>query len=103
MTYAYNDAFLAKFCTSDREGRATADVATLGAFPAAWTERLVICRTYILACLEHQADADDLFSTKIKTYRSEWDRIMPLAKAAQDTAEDEVTGVGVFSIPLERA
>ena len=103
MTYAYNDAFLAKFCTSDRESRATDDVATTGTFPAAWTERLVICRTYILACLEHQADAEDLFSVKLKTYRGEWDRILPLAQAAQDEADDVVSGGGVFSIPLERA
>lgn len=108
MTYAYNDAFLAKFCTADREGRAAADVATTGTFPAAWTERLVICRTYILACLEHQADAEDLFSVKLKTYRGEWDRLLPLAAAAQADAEEEAgTGTGgrggVFSIPLERA
>lgn len=103
MTYAYNDAFLAKFCTSDREGRATADVATVGTFPAAWTERLVICRTYILACLEHQADSEDLFSVKLKTYRGEWDRLLPLASAAAADEDDSTPRGGVFSIPLERA
>jgi hypothetical protein len=100
---AFNDAYLAKFCTSDRQVRATADVATVGTFPAAWEQRLVVCRTYILACQEHQAEADDLFSVKLKTYRGEWDRILPLAQAAQNDEDDVVNSGGVFSIPLERA
>jgi hypothetical protein len=100
---AFNDAFLAKFCTSDRQVRAAEDVATIGTFPAAWEKRLVVLRTYILACIEHQADAEDLFNTKLKTYRGEWDRTLPLAQSAQNADDDVVDSGGVFSIPLERA
>ena len=71
--YTYPDAYLAKFCTDARETRAIADV-TLRAtsanvtFSADWTQRLVIVQCYILACLENQADAEDLFTAKLKNF-----------------------------------
>jgi len=103
MTYPYNDAYLAKFCTLDRETRAAADVAIMGTFSAEWTERLVVARTYVIACQENQASPDDLFTAKLKTYRSEFDKLLPLAQAAADEAAGTQSGGGVFSIPLERA
>lgn len=103
MTYPYHDAYLAKFATTDREGRATQHVATLGTFTDAWTQTLVVLHVYVLACLEHQADAEDLFTAKLKTYRAEFDRALILAKAdAAEDAGDIATG-GVWSIPMERA
>lgn len=99
----FADAFLAKYATTDRQTRAAADVALLGTFPAAWDERLLILRTYILACMENQAETEDLFSAKLKTYRAEFDKALPQAQAAQDAEDETVTGRGIFSIPLERA
>mgnify|MGYP000502886767 CR=1 FL=1 len=44
-TYTYHDAYLVKFCTTEREGRAADDVAVLAGsatLSAEWTERLVV-------------------------------------------------------------
>lgn len=108
-TYTYPDAYLARFCTEDRETRALADVALWAAntpdaaFDAAWTERLVILQTYILSCLENQADTEDLFTAKLKSYRQQLDVELPRALAAAAEAGDVVGGFGLFSIPLERS
>ena len=103
LTYTYPDAYLSRFCTEAVETRALADVALLGTFPAAWTERLAIVQAYIIACLENQADAEDLFSAKLKNYRSQLDTLLPQAKAAEAAANSTTTGISLFSIPLERA
>ena len=110
ITYTYPDAYLAKFCTEEREARATADVelraTTAGyTFSAAWLERLVIVQCYILACLENQADAEDLFTAKLKSYRAQFDVLLPQALQAAATAAETTApaGFGLFSIPLERA
>lgn len=108
LIYAYPDAYLAKFATDEREARAVADVAlraTTGrfTFSAAWTERLVITQCYVLACLENQADADDLFTAKLKSYRSQFDALLPQAIAAAAATAGTVGGFGLFSVPLERA
>lgn len=102
-TYTYPDAYLARFCTEDVETRALADVALLGTFPAAWTERLAIVQAYIIACLENQADAEDLFTAKLKSYRQQFEVLVPQAKAAEAAAAGTTTGLSLFSIPLERA
>ena len=64
-------------------------------------------RTYILVCLENQADPDDLFTAKLKSYRSEMQvsATSAQAQAAADAADADgtVNGFGMFSIPLERA
>ena len=106
-TYEYADAYLAKFCTETLEERAIADVAVMGTFNAHWTERLVVLRTYILACLENQGDAEDLFTAKLKSYRTEMTAAASsaFAQAAEDeaAANNTANGFGLFSIPLERA
>jgi hypothetical protein len=99
-TLTYRDAYLAKFCNDDREERAFAEVDTFGSFTDAWRERLALVRCYIIACLENQADTDDLFSAKLKNYRTEWDALLPQAQAAGDG--ETSSGFAVFSIPLER-
>jgi hypothetical protein len=107
-TYTYPDAYLARFCTEDRETRAIAQVELLaattpdGEFAAGWTERLVILQTYIIAALENQADAEDLFTAKLKSYRQQLDVELPQALAAAAAASDVIGGFGLFSIPLER-
>lgn len=46
---------------------------------------------------------DDLFATKLATYRKEFSETLLLAQAAQD-ALTSASGLGTFaSIPLERA
>ena len=101
--YTYPDAYLSRFCVQAVETRAIADVALLGTFPAAWTARLVILQAYIISCLENQADAEDLFTAKLKNYRAEMATALPQAKAAEATAAGTTSGITLFSIPLERA
>jgi hypothetical protein len=103
LAYTYPDAYLSRFCTEDVETRALAAVALLGTFPVSWLERLVIVQSYIIACLENQADAEDLFTAKLKSYRAQMDTLLPQAKAAEAAAGDTTTGISLFSIPLERA
>ena len=106
-TYDYTDAYLSKFCTEALEERAIGDIAVMGTFNSFWTERLITLRTYILACLENQADAEDLFTAKLKSYRAEMEQATTRAQAqaAADAAAAAGTqnSFGIFSIPLERA
>lgn len=104
--YTYPDAYLAKFCIAEREERAIADIAVMAGtatLSSEWTERLVITQTYILACQENQADPEDLFTAKLKTYRSQLNALLPQALRAAADVAGEVSSVGFFSIPLERA
>ncbi len=98
---AYPDAYLAKFCTLDREDRAYAYIDTLGTFDTDWRDKLTTIRTYILACMESQASPDDLFSAKLKTYSAEFASLLVQAKAAAASTAGE--SFAVYSIPLERA
>lgn len=109
-TYVYPDAYLAQFCTDEREARAIEDVAVYAAqlpdgqtFSADWTERLTIAQCYILACMENQADSEDLFTAKLKTYRKQFDVVLQQAISDASATAGAVGGFGLFSIPLERA
>lgn len=83
----YNDAYLAKLCTEERENRAFADVDEIGVFKKKWRTKLAVLRCYIIVCLECQAQPDDLFSAKLKHYRMEFDATLAQAKAdAQDSS-----------------
>lgn len=99
--YSYPDAYLCKFATADREQRALEQVALWGAFSDAWKERLCILQVYILACLENQADSDDLFSAKLRSYRDQLAADLPQALSA--AAGASAAPVGLMSVPLERA
>lgn len=101
LVYIYPDAYLVRFCTEEREARAIEAVAIDGTFTVAWTERLVILQTYILACLENQADAEDLFTAKLKSYREQYSIELLKAKAANEATTS--TGFSLWSIPMERA
>lgn len=101
-TLTYPDAYLAKFCDTDRETRAFADVDNLGTFATEWRNRLTVLRCYILSCLENQADPEDLFSAKLKTYRQEFDATLAQARTATAAADGDILPA-IFSIPLERA
>lgn len=106
MKYAYADAYLARLVTTEREDRATADVAALGTLPAAWVERLIPLRTYVLTCMECQQAPDDLFSAKLPAYRKEFEASLASARLAQDLVNASAGRVGsgsTFTVPLYRA
>jgi len=97
-TYAYFDPYLLPLVTAEREARALADVVAQRAdFPAAWLERLVRLRAYVITCQESQKSADDLFSVKITQYQKEYDRTLPLANAAADAA---LVAAGDTALPM---
>ena len=98
-TLTYPDAYLAARCNTDRETRAFADVDLLGTFTTSWRNRLTVLRCYIIACMESQADPEDLFTAKLKTYRAEFASMLAQAQAA---TPDEAGSSFIFSVPLER-
>ena len=99
----YNDAYLQKFCTEEREERAIDAVSLYDpddSFSQTWLDKLAVVQCYILACLENQAQPDDLFSTKLKSYREEFKSMLVQAR---NSAVDSDGNYGpVFSVPLER-
>jgi hypothetical protein len=101
-TYTYPDAYLAKFCTVEREARALADVALMAAgktFSADWTERLTIVQCYILACLENQAgQPEDLFTAKLKSYQGVLRQLLPGAIEDADTTAGVPSTTGTFAL-----
>ncbi len=97
----YRDAYLARFCTQELETIATEDVQILGTFSQEWEDKLVVLRCYILACLENQADGEDLFTAKYKTYSKEFDGMLAMARA--NTPDDSGNILPIFGIPMERA
>ena len=105
-TYLYEDGYAAAQVTERREARAMADVLQLGTFPAAWYERLVILRAYIIACLECAKSPDDMWSTKLSAYRKEFDTALTQARAAQAAlvaaSTPGASGASVFSVELFR-
>jgi hypothetical protein len=72
----------------------------IGAIADNVRERLVILRAYIIVCLEHQANPDDLYAAKLKNYRAEFDAGLARARAS---VPDAAGSSFVFSVPLERA
>lgn len=100
----YPDPFLSRFCTDDRETRAFADVDALrpsgSPFADAWRDKLATLRTYVIACTENMADADDTFAAKLKVYEREYTATIAAARAA--TPNDDGSAF-IFSVPLERA
>lgn len=109
LAYTYADAYAAPQVTVDRETRAAADVAALGALPAEWVARLTVIRAYVIACIECAKAPDDLWSAKLSAYRKEWESALPQARAAQQqAAANSATGggrgpTGPFIVALERA
>lgn len=101
LTHTYFDAYLKSHITEERETRAAAEVAEHGTFSADWTARLTVLRAYIITCLECQAQPDDLFSQKLKNYRSEFDSVLAQARAA--TPDESCAPVSLLSVSLERA
>jgi len=97
----YRDAYLTKFCNLEMEDAAYAAVDLLGTFEDEWRDPLTIIKCYILVCLENQADAEDLFTAKFKSYSKEFEGLIAQARTA--APDDDGNIPAVFSIPLERA
>ena len=97
----YRDAYLSKFCNLEMEDAAYDAVDLLGTFTDDWRDPLTIIKCYIIVCLENQADPEDLFSAKFKTYSKEFEGLLAQARTA--TVDDAGNIPAVFSIPLERA
>jgi len=99
-TLTYQDAYLAKFCTVEREDRAFDYVDSMGTFSDDWRNKLTVLRCYILACMENQASPDDLFESKLTHYRKDFDAMLTQARSA--TPDENGLTLPIFSIPLER-
>jgi hypothetical protein len=100
-TYSYPDAYLAKYATEDREARAISDVALMTSdrvISANWLRRLTILQVYVLACLENQADTEDLFTAKLKSYRDEMKTALPAAIADADAAAENVSTAYICAV-----
>jgi hypothetical protein len=105
IIYVYPDAYLARFCNQDREDRALADVAVMAGsrtFSADYIERLTILQAYVISCLENQAADDDLFTTKLKTYREQLQLVLSQAILDADATAETTGGFSLFAVPLER-
>jgi len=101
MTAVYYDAYLERFCGAVMEERAYAEIDLRGTFATEWRDRLVVYMAYILVCLENQANEDDLFTTKLKNYQKEFDRVLAQARVATPDAEGNI--LPMIGVPLERA
>jgi hypothetical protein len=100
MSAIYEDAYLKGFVTIDIEERAEAEVATYGTFAQEWIDRLLPPQAYIIVCLENQANPDDLFTAKLKTYQKELDRLLAYARSATPDIEGYISPI--FGVPMER-
>lgn len=96
----YYDAYLSPLVTQDYEDRAEVDIDAIGTFAAAWRDKLIVLRAYILICLESMAAADDLFTAKLAQYRKEFDATLGKAKAA--TTDSNGNPLPSLSITWER-
>jgi hypothetical protein len=102
LSFSYHDAYLAPLITADRETRAAAEVAQLGAFDDAWAQRLAVLRAYVLTCVESQKAPDDLFAAKLSAYRKEFDAALPQARAAVAASSPSAGGASALSVTIER-
>jgi hypothetical protein len=66
-----------------------------------WRDRLITLRVYIVICLESMKAPDDIFTAKLKAYRTEWEAALAQAKAATPV-DPEGYPRQVFSVDLER-
>lgn len=98
-TLDYFDAYLKNFVDLELEQRAQADVAEIGTFETPWPNRLTVLRAYIIICMEKQAEPEDLFTAKLKTYRAEFNVTLAQAQAAAAVVGE----YGMFSVPILRA
>ena len=81
---AYNDSFLSRHVTDEKENAAYDYVDLMADFTPDWRDRLAVLRVYISICLDAQKGGqDDVYATKLASYRKEFDAVVALAKAAK--------------------
>ena len=95
----YKDPFLAKLVSTQNEDDAAANVASLGEFPDSVVEQLTILRAYVLCCGDNVKAQDDIFSVKMKFYKTEYESALALARSKTKTGVTQ----SIFSIPIGRA
>ena len=96
----YPDPYLSRFCTPEREERAFDAVDFYGTFDDDHRNKLARLQCYMLAALENQGSADDLFGVKYKAYQNQFNASLVQARAAQTPADG--IALSVFSVPMER-
>lgn len=104
LAYTYHDAYLSKFCDEALEARALADVEVLAdgrTFSADWLERVTVPQAYVLVCMDRQAEPDDLFAAKLKTYREVLEKALPQAIADADATSTTVSAP--YNFPVYRS
>lgn len=104
----YADGYLARHVTTEREQRAAEFVAALGTLPTEpydWVRDLTVLRAYIITCMECQAEPDDVFASKLSSYRKDFDAALVRARTAQAQADATAgtTPAALFSVPISRA
>ena len=104
----YPDAYLARFCTDDREARAFAEVDLISAskdltYSTDWRNKCAQLKTYVLACLENQGAPDDLFASKLKSYQAEFTAAVARADSDANATAENTESALIFNIPLARA
>ena len=78
----YNDAFLARLVTEDKECEASEYVDNIARFSDKWRGRLVVLRVYISICLDAQkGGTDDVYAVKLSSYRKEFDSLLAVARS----------------------
>lgn len=104
MAIEYLDGYLAPLIDKkpEWEDRARADVTALGVLPEFWSNKLIMIRVYILCCLESLATDNDVFSTKLREYRTEFKEALAAARLATKTPDPAVP-TPFLSIPILRA
>lgn len=91
MIYSYNDAYLAKRMTIEREQQAIDDIERHGITDVYWLEQLTVYRAYVIACIEDMSSPDDTYSAKLKHYQKEFDKTLGEAKASKATTDTGIT------------
>ena len=103
LSNTYNDKFLSPLISEDIEGRAEEDVMAINdGYTDPWKTKLIVCRAYIITCMENCKSADDIFHVKQKAYESEWKNQLGNANDAFNLASPNPTPYGNISIPWSR-
>lgn len=99
-TLTYHDAYLSPYADDAVEARAFDYVDQLDTFDAVWRDQLAVLRAYLLICMDKQAEPEDLFTAKLKTYRREFESTLAQARSAAAAVTGE--SPALFSVPLLR-
>ena len=104
LEYSYYDEYLRPNILPHTELRAKLEINYLGLKNEFFKNKLVVLKTYIICCLENQTTADDLFATKLKQYKTEFESIYNLALQDKKQSElsDSAFALNDFNCPIMR-